>query len=122
MDLPATAAKVSRTLLSVRDMKGADNIIAFGLNSNHVIVDKNTGKTIATGGKDLIVNKVSGSRTDIIDTGKDYVMNIWIRKPKGSLNEVKFNNVGHGIWKKSNVVNTNNRYSALDDSNVYSTF
>ena len=27
VDLPATAAKVSRTLLSVRDMKGADNII-----------------------------------------------------------------------------------------------
>ena len=85
IEVPATAAKIGKTLFSVRDMSGAQNIVAFGLDSDHAIVNVKTGKVLTQGGKDVIVNKISGSKTNIIDTGKEYLMNTWIKKPKGNL-------------------------------------
>ena len=118
--IPATSAKVARTLLSVKDMAGANNIVSFGLDEDHAIINIRTGKTLAKGGKNIIVNKGSGSRTDIIDNGRDYIMNIWMKKPKNNLEHISYNNVGHGLWKKT--VETRNSFRVLGSDEVYSTF
>ena len=75
-DTPVQVAKVNRTLLAVREMKAASNIVAWGLDKNHVIMDKRTGKVIYEGGEDVVISKRSKAVTKIIDNGKDYVINM----------------------------------------------
>ena len=71
-------ADVNRTLFSVRRMKEAGNIVAFGLSENLAIVDMNDGKVVCHGGEDIVVNKQSGIATSIRDTGKDYMLDVWV--------------------------------------------
>jgi len=82
MAAPMQIANISRTLWSVRRMKEAGGLVAFGLSENMKIVDCNTGKTLCKGGEDVIVNKATGTKTKIQDTGKDYILNMWIKKPE----------------------------------------
>ena len=51
LTLPATAAKVGKTLLSVREMTGASNIVAFGMDEDHAIVNLKTGSVLSKGGQ-----------------------------------------------------------------------
>lgn len=118
--VPATAANIGKTLFSVREMSGADNIVAFGLANDHAIVNMKTGKVLTQGGKDIIVNKAAGSKTNIIDTGKEYLMNIWLKKPKGNLNAVHYEQVGHGRWNRA--IPTHNRFRTLGEDETFATF
>ena len=66
-------------------------------------------------------------KTDIFDTGKDYVLNFWIKKPEwyaGQINTVsKFQQSGHGVWKKEEKkVKIPNTFRALDEDEIYATF
>ena len=60
----------------------------FRADRDHAILDKRTGKIIYEGGEDIVLNKRSKAVTKIIDNGKDYVINIWLKKPKGSLDSI----------------------------------
>ena len=122
LTLPATAAKVGKTLLSVREMTGASNIVAFGMDEDHAIVNLKTGSVLSKGGKNIIVNKLSGSKTEIEDDGKEYLMNIWLKKPRGNLNSVQYNNVGHGIWRRAVPTPTHNKFRHLESDETTSTF
>ena len=79
---PAQVADVDRTLWSVRRMKQGGSMVIFGLDENLKIVDCNSGKTLCRGGDNVIVDKITGKLTKIKDTGKDYVLNMWVKKPK----------------------------------------
>ena len=67
--------------------------------------------------------------TKIIDNGKDYVINIWLKKPKGedggSMSTVsKWNQLGHGRWgkKDSDPIPTRNSFRLLEEDEQCSTF
>jgi hypothetical protein len=108
-------------LFAVREMKSAGNIVAFGLDSKHAIVDVETGKMVCRGGQDMIVNKANGDKTEIIDSGKDYVINMWLRRPEGNINSV-----GLGHWKAAGntkvVHKSGNRFIALAEDEAVETF
>ena len=53
--------EVAKTLLSVKKMKDAGNIVVFGADEG-----------------DMIINKLTGMRTPITDTGKEFVLDIFI--------------------------------------------
>ena len=129
IDTPVQVAKVQRTLFAVREMKAASNIVVWGLGKDYAIVEKKTGKTIYEDGDDAVINKRSKAVTKIIDNGKDYVINIWLKKPKGedggSMSTVsKWNQLGHGRWgkKDSDPIPTKNSFRALEDDEQYATF
>ena len=63
-------------------MKAASNV-AWGLDKDHVIMDRRTGKVLYEGGEDVVISKRSKAVTRIIDNGKDYVINMWLKKPEG---------------------------------------
>jgi hypothetical protein len=103
------------------------------------VIHKRTGNIIYNGGKDVVVNKVSHAKTDIVDTGKDYILNFWIKKPEwygGQVNSVsKFQKSGHRIGKKKDNVKTKhqceitspkiktaNRFRMLDEDEQFATF
>ena len=67
--------------MSVRKMKQAGNLVVFGLSEGLAIIDTKTGEKICEGGEDVILNKKSGVKTEIIDTGKEYVMKTWVKRP-----------------------------------------
>ena len=129
IDTPVQVAKVNRTLFAVREMKAASNIVAWGLDKDHVIVDKRTGKMIYEGGEDVVINKRSKAVTKIIDNGKDYVINMWLKKPEGehggSMNTVsKWNQLGHGRWGKQqdNKIPISNSFRVLGEDERFATF
>jgi hypothetical protein len=84
-------ADVSRPLFAVREMKTAKNMVLFGVDDEHAVINKRTGEIISNDGKDVVVNKESLAKTDIVDTGKDYISNFWMKKPdwyEGRMNAV----------------------------------
>ena len=62
------------------------------MDRNHAVIDKRTGRIAYEGGKDAIVSNYNYSQTEIIDNGRDYTIDIRMRKT-----ESKWNNTGHGI-------------------------
>jgi hypothetical protein len=120
-------AEVNRPLFAVREMKSAQNMVLFGVDEEHAVINKKTSKIVYNGGKDVVVNKVSNAKTEIVDTGKDYILNFLIKKPdwyEGAVNTVsKFQQCGHGVWKKEEKnVKTSNRFRALDEDEMFATF
>ena len=88
-----------------------------------------TGKTIYEDGDDAVINERSKAVTKIIDNGKDYVINIWLKKPKGEggghISTVSnWNQLGHGRWgkKDSDPIPTKHSFRALEDDEQYATF
>ena len=57
---------VAKTLFSVKKMKDSGNIVIFGADEG-----------------DMIINKSTGMRTPIVDTGKEFVLDIYV--PGGSV-------------------------------------
>ena len=51
-------------------------------------MDKKIGKILYDGGEDVVFNKRSKAVTKIIDHGKDYVINVWLKKPEGGTSRV----------------------------------
>ena len=74
-------ADVSKPLMSVRKMKEAGHLVVFGLSADLAIINNKTKEILCEGGEDVILNKRSKVKTGIIDTGKEYVMKTWVRKP-----------------------------------------
>ena len=77
----------------------------------------------------MVINKRSKAVTKIIDNGKDYVINIWLKKPEGekegSINAVsKWNQLGHGRWGKQqdSQISTKNSFRELEEDERYATF
>ena len=129
VDTPVQVAKVNRTLFAVREMKAASNIVAWGLDKDHAIVDKKTGKIIYEGGEDVVINKRSKAVAKIVDTGKGYVINMWLKKPEeengGQMNAVsKWNQLGHGRWGKqlTDPIPLKNSFRELGEDEQYATF
>ena len=67
--------------MSVRKMKEAGNLVLFGLSTDLAIINTKTKEVLCEGGEDVILNTRSKVKTGIIDTGKEYVMKPWVRKP-----------------------------------------
>ena len=82
MELPVQVAKVSRPLFATREIKAAGNATIFGLDGNHAIVNKNTGKIVCHGGEDCILDLKSGyyRKTGIKDNGKDYLIEMYVER------------------------------------------
>ena len=74
-------AEVDRPLFAVRDFKKAGNIVAFGLGEEHAIINTTIGKIYARRGDDVIISKQDGEQIDIGDDGKEYSLDMWIKKP-----------------------------------------
>ena len=68
IDMGIQITDVCKTLFSVRKIKEAGNIVIFGADEGH-----------------MIINKRSGSRTMIEDNGKDYQLWIWMEVPKEAI-------------------------------------
>ena len=80
---PVQIAPVERTLWSTREMKEAASATVIGLDSNHQIVDKRSGKVVATGGTVFILNNRTHLTTGIRDNGKEFILDVWIKRPRG---------------------------------------
>ena len=121
MALPTQVTEVKNTIFSVRDMKGdikePTNMILFGMDRNHAVIDKRTGRIGYEGGKDAIVSNHNYSKTEIMDNGKDYTIDIWMKKP-----ELKWNNTGHGIWSNKLQGNGLQHIRTLREDEVYAPF
>ena len=103
VDIPVRVAEVSRTLFSVREMKGNNtkplNMVVFGIDEDHEIVNRKTKEVVFRGGKDAVISNGNYTKSEIIDTGKDYVLDIWLRKPEER--SVNWLSNGHGVWKRN---------------------
>ena len=53
----------------------------FGLGDTHAIYDLRNGRILGGKQDDVIINKKSGVETKIRGTGKEYLLDMWIRKP-----------------------------------------
>ena len=73
--------ELTKSLWSVRETKKANNIVAFGLGSTHALYDLRNGNILGRNQDDVIINKNSGVETKIRDTGKEYLLDMWIKKP-----------------------------------------
>ena len=95
-------------------------MILFGIDSDHAIVNKKTGKIVYHGGQDAVVSNHNYSKTDIIDTGKDYIMNMWIKKP----DKTNWTNEGHGRWTNNRLCKNTQQdlIRTLRQDEMYSTF
>jgi len=84
MNLPMQIAKVSKPLFAVRKIKEVGNATLFGLDSKHAVINKETGKIVCDGGRDVILDQVTGEYmiTEIKDKNKEYTIDLWIKKPK----------------------------------------
>ena len=125
MDTPVQVGEVNRTLFAVREINAAKNMILWGVDEEHSVSNKKTGKVIYNGGGDAVINKVSHAVTKIIDTGKDYIMNMWLKKPEGtevgSMNRVTtYNQLGHGRWGKE--IKIRNKFRELGEDEQVATF
>ena len=87
---PFMVAEVCNPLLSVRQLKKGGSITAFGLDDEHAIINRRTGKVIHTGSDDVIIDKSTGMKTKIRDTGKEYQISTWVRKPDNSQSQAKY--------------------------------
>ena len=74
--------ELTKSLWSVRETKKANNIVAFGLGSTHALYDLRNGNILGRNQDDVIINKNSGVGTKIRDTGKEYLLDMWIKKPE----------------------------------------
>ena len=79
--IPVQVAGVNRTLFSVRRMEEAGNVVIFGLTENLGIVDMNNGKLLCQGGGNMIMSRNTGKLTRIRDNGRDYLMDVYVKKP-----------------------------------------
>ena len=125
MDTPVQVGEVTRTLFAVREIKAAKNMILWGVDEEHAVINKKTGKLNYNGGGDAVIKKVSHAVTKIIDTGKDYIMNMWLKKPEGtevgSMDTIStYNQLGHGRWGKE--IKTQNRFREMGEDEQVATF
>ena len=70
VDMGVQIAEVVKPLFSVRKMKASGNLVVFGLDEG-----------------DFIINKKTGVRTRIVDTGKDFVMKLRVPAYKENVKE-----------------------------------
>jgi len=77
-------ADVTTPLWAVRETKKADNIVAFGLGETHAIIDMRTGEIMGKGLDDLVLNKGTGLETAIRDTGREYMLDLWVKNPESN--------------------------------------
>ena len=97
-------AKVTQTLWSVRETTDANNVVAFGLGDTHAIIDLRTGEIRGKEASNTIVHKDTGLETEIRDTGKEYLLDMWIKngeKVEGKVKEA-VNMIERGIDKRKN--------------------
>ena len=66
IELGVQVTDVAKTLFSVKKMKDAGNIVIFGADEG-----------------DMILNKATGLRTPITDTGKEFVLDIYVPGGEG---------------------------------------
>ena len=78
IELGVQVTDVAKTMFSVKKMKDAGNIIIFGADEG-----------------DMIVNKSTGTRTPIIDTGREFVLDIYV--PGGVMSESGKNDTNYPI-------------------------
>ena len=53
----------------------------FGLKENLAVVDIATNKVLCQGGENVIISRETGKLTKIKDDGRDYLMDVYVRKP-----------------------------------------
>ena len=88
MGMLVQVVEVERPLFAVRDIKAAGNATLFGPDSNHAVINKNKGRIICEGGKDVVLDQVTRKyqQTNINDTDKEYTIDMWVQnkqwKPK----------------------------------------
>ena len=70
---------MTQTLWSVRETTDANNVVAFGLGNTHAIIDLRTGYICAKESSNVIVHKDTGLETQIRDTGREYLLDMWIK-------------------------------------------
>jgi len=107
LEFPWQVAKVSRPLISVRETKAANNATIFGLDEDHAVINRKTGKVVMLGGQDAVLDQKSGrySITKIIDTGKDFVIDLYVQKQTDSMDKTlpkgaKFEDAGDELMSK----------------------
>ena len=119
--VPTQVTEVKNTLFSVRDIKGdvnkPTNMVLFGVDRDHAVINKKTGQIVYEGGKDAVVSTTNYQRTNIIDNGRDYTIDIWMRKP-----ESKWSNMGHGIWSNKSQNNGQQHIRTLREDELYAPF
>ena len=92
-------------------------MILFGIDRDHAVIDKRTGQIVYEGGKDAIVSNHSYPKTEIMDNGRDYTIDIWMRKP-----ESKWNSTGHGIWSNKFQKSGPQHVRTLREDEIYAPF
>ena len=92
-------------------------MILFGMDRDHAVIDKRTGKIVYEGGKDAIVSNYNYSKTEIMDNGRDYTIDIWMKRP-----ESKWSNTGHGIWSNKSQNSGSQHIRTLREDEIYATF
>ena len=56
----------------------------------HAIINKKTGRTVHAGSDDVIIDKATGMKTNIKDTGKEYQISTWVRKASNGEEQSKY--------------------------------